>query len=201
MTDFGRKDFSAALSRMFGEAKASAMNNPDADEIDGFKASKSAKVADSGELERMEGGIDTLLNDFETRWNQMKDTLRSQVQTVIVEMERFAAANSGLSRNDTATTDADAERAALGGTRDQVADKFARVAAAGGRDRTTTAAGNVSKLSASDIDAGLEPGANTTPGAADDVAASQIQGARVERQRRTGQRAAARLAAKTQGGA
>lgn len=195
MKDFGRKDFGDALSRFFGEAKSQKQLNqedPDASEFGDFAATKKAQVASDGELDSMEGDLGTMLDAFQSRWDGVRTTLRTEVRNALKAVQAFADQNPGLVKSTGPTSMDDAERAALGGTKDQIRDKFSRVDAAGGRDRTTTSAGNVSKLSGQDIDQGLPGDVTPTPGAADDAAAAAIQGPRAERERRTNRRAAGR---------
>jgi len=203
MTDFGRKDFGAAL-KMLLEAKPApvpAEDDPEADEIGvgggAFSASAKAKVKGAGELDALtdnKTGIAAQLKEFAKLWKGVKKVIVDQSENAAKQLEAFAAANPGMVYSGKKTTRADATAAAgLGKEAEAGAvDKFDRAAAAGDRETATTSTGKVSKLSGADIAGSRKgkrvstfaaPDAGATDKAVDDLAASQRTGPAVERER------------------
>lgn len=215
MTDFGRRDFGAAL-KMLLEAKPAPVppeEDPDADEVGGFTASKKAQVKGGTELDALtdnKTGIAAQLKEFAKLWKGVKKVIVEQSENAAKQLEAFAAANPGMVYSGKKTTRAAATAAAgLGADATAAAtDKFDRADAAGDRETSLSPTGKVQKLSGADIRGSRKgkkvtgytpPEAGATPGAADDLRASQVAGPGVERERVRRDRKA-RAAAATTGG-
>jgi hypothetical protein len=121
MNDFGRNDFTNTL-RVLLEGKP-ADSKPEIADFQGTAATQDA--GDKKSQQKTEKQISGLLVDFENKWNEAKENIRTALANCKKAVEAHQANTAGASINNKATTDAAAKAAVMGNLDDKRAGRLA----------------------------------------------------------------------------
>lgn len=157
MTDFGRKDFGDALKKLF-EAKKDPLVDPLADEIGKFgtqdAGARAASKLGKDDLGKIDTDAQESMKKFANLWTPFTKTLKKETQQVVRAMELFASTNTSVA-DENPTTDDQASTDVFGGTKSDLAKRFAAADAAG-ETRKLHGGNKIQDLSRGDFGSGAK---------------------------------------------